>query len=155
MMPLLPDGTLTAFLRTDKTSYRISEKITLEVSLTNTSGRDVWVYRHTVWPHANITVVVNPFPWTGEARFVDHWTFPLRSRNDLIRLVPKQSLRMTQTEVVSEFGIATGGEYEFTAHYRSPLPEGLSYLQPEFDVSFWSSAQKPVVSNTVKLSFRE
>lgn len=121
-------------LITDKTTYKLGEKIVVQVLLTNKSKLPVYVYGWFDWGEsASVSLWlkdVSSGKAISQTTIPDAISPPPGSKDDFVKLLPNHVYGVTLTTDLSELGAQKGGAYALVAQYHSPIPASMGYGLP-------------------------
>ncbi len=145
---------LVVALKTDRDSYKLGDKITVHVLLTNTSKSPLYLYAALDWGEsASLTLWVKDAA-TGkdvpEEFIADTLPPPPASKEAFIKLLPHHIYGVEFTSSLADLNIRQRGTYELVAEYHGPIPASMNFGLP-----IWSRENGSVSSNTLKIRVGE
>jgi len=142
---------LSVRVKSDKTSYRLHDKIQFEIIRENTGKAELFIYRRWEWGASSKLRV---FDSNGSEMKNLLWATddpPPLTSTDFILLNPGESFGTQLQKRASDF-VKLPGEYEFVVEYSSYLSDELAGKHiKRTDVPFWSQRRGTVESNRIKL----
>jgi len=114
---------LAVSVRSAKTTYRITEKIQLEIQVSNVGQNTLLINRHPGWGVGRIDIRV--FDSNGKevvTSFLADEVPPLPKADDFLELGPNEFFGVRVEEPITHF-VNSAGMYEMIVDYTSPLPE--------------------------------
>lgn len=145
---------LVVRLKTDRNSYKLGDKITVRVLLTNRSKSPLYLYAALDWGESaslslwvKDTVSGKDVP---EEFIADALPPPPASRDAFIKLLPDHIYGVVLVSSLADLNIREKGAYELTAEYHSPVPSSMS-----FGLTIWGREKGSVPSNMVKITVNE
>lgn len=144
-------SSLVVTLKTDKATYRLGGKITVQVLLTNRSKRALYLYSALDWGEsASLSL------WIKDAAsgkdipenvIADALPPPPASKDAFIKLLPDHVYGVVLTSSLAELNIREKGSYKMVVEYHSPIPSDMSFGLP-----IWSREEGAVLSNWVTIA---
>lgn len=141
-------------LKTDRASYKLGDKITVQVLLTNSSKSPVYLYAALDWGEsAGLSLWVKDAV-SGknipEEFIADALPPPPASKDAFIKLLPDHIYGVVLTSSLAELNVRKKGSYELVAEYHSPIPSKMSFGLP-----IWSQEHGAITSNRVTITVGE
>lgn len=148
------DSPLVVSLKTDRNSYKLGDKITVRVLLTNRSKNTLYLYAALDWGEsASLSLWVKDAVSgkdVPEEFIADALPPPPVSKDAFIKLLPDHVYGVVLTSSLADINIREKGVYELIAEYHSPIPSSMAFGLP-----IWSREKGPVSSDTVKITVGE
>lgn len=144
---------LSVKVTTDRTSYRLSDEIRLEIARRNVGTSGLFIYSRWEWGISKIRVFDSKGNEVRDAMYplpVDDP--PPLTAADFVLLQPGQSSATRIERRVSELVKSHPGEYELVVEYVPYLSDHLArrYIKQP-DIPFWSEQRGTVTSNRIKI----
>ena len=145
-----PRTQLAVHLTTDRTSYRLTDNIQLDVARENAGTSGLFIYRRWEWGISKIRVFDSKGNELKDVAYPIDDPPPLRAA-DFILLEPGQLFATRVERRMNEF-VKRPGEYEFVVEYIPYLSDDLArkYIE-RTDIPFWSRQRGAVRSNRIKI----
>lgn len=144
--------TLSASIRSAKSSYSIKENIRLEIQLGNVGGGSLLVWRHSGWGVGRMNVrVFDSNDKEVFTTFLADEVPPPPRENDFIVLEGGEFFGTRLNEDATHF-VNTPGTYDIFVEYTSPLTE--QYLRKSLrlpPLPLWPRERGTIVSNKVRI----
>jgi len=136
---------------TDKTTYKPTDRLKLQVLLTNTSNGTVYVYAILSWGYsASLTLHISDSSGKGVQmkRFDDSITPPPPpdDKNAFVRLYPQHFLGTYYNSSIDELNLSKPGEYTLLVEYHSPISATNVQLSP-----FWGRENGVIGSKPIHI----
>lgn len=148
------ESPLVVTLKTDRSSYKLGDKITIRVLLTNRSESPLYLYAALDWGEsASLSLWVKDAVSgkdVPEEFIADALPPPPTSKDAFIKLLPDHIYGVVLVSNPADLNIREKGIYELTAEYHSPVPSSMSFGLP-----IWGREKGSVSSNTVKITVGE
>lgn len=133
---------------TDKKFYKLNDKITIRVLLTNISEKPIYIFDDlALGESASLSLwAINAKSNRAvtQTRMFDALPPPPRSKDRFIKLESGYIYGVTYTFKFEELGILKGGKYKLVANYHSPIPSGYSFGLPTWTREMGEVAAIPV-----------
>jgi hypothetical protein len=145
---------LVVRLKTDRNSYKLGDKITVRVLLTNRSKNPLYLYAALDWGEsASLSLWVKDAASgkdVPEEFIADALPPPPASKDAFIKLLPDHVYGVVLTSSLADLNIREKGVYELTAEYHSPVPSSMGFGLP-----IWSREKGSLPSNAVRITVNE
>lgn len=138
-------------ISTDKTVYKLNDRLKLQALLTNTSKDTLYIYAILSWGYsASLTLHVSDSLGRGvQAKHFDDSITPLpppNDRNAFVRLYPQHFLGTYYYSSIDELNLNKPGEYTLFVEYHSPISAAGVQLKP-----FWGRENGTIRSKPVRI----
>jgi hypothetical protein len=137
-------------IRSDKSRYKLKDKIRIDVTLTNKHpARDIFVYGTLKWGYrASLTENISDSSGKRVSpKIISEDLTPPISRNDMslfVKLLPKHFLGTYLAEEIDQLKLSKPGKYSIVVEYHCPIAE------EDVDLAgFWSREDGVIRSNIV------
>jgi hypothetical protein len=138
-------------LKTDKSSYKLGDEITVQVLLTNRSKSPLYIYAPLDWGESASLSLWLKDAVSGkdvpEEFIADALPPPPTSKEAFVKLLPNHVFGVVLTSRLAQLNVQKTGSYELTAEYHSPIPASMN-----FGLSIWSREQGALASNRVTIT---
>lgn len=142
---------LVVTLSTDKSSYKLGDKVAVEVLLTNTSKGPLYLYAALDWGEsASLSLWVKDAVSgkdVPEEFIADALPPPPVSKDVFVKLLPDHVYGVVLTSNLADLNIRKTGSYELVAEYHSPIPSSMGFGLP-----IWSRESGTISSNRVTIT---
>jgi hypothetical protein len=138
----------------DRPTYALKGEAILDVLLTNTSDRPIFVYSNLGWGGSASLSIWFKDTATGkdvaEEVIHDSMTPPPTSKDDFVKILPRHIYGRSIRSSIAQLNIRKSGTYEVVAEYHSPVPRSCSFGLP-----IWGREDGTVVSNRVTIKIED
>jgi hypothetical protein len=137
-----------------KPTYKINERIVVQVLLANTSKSPVYIYSPLEWGQsASVSLWIKDLHSgkdVAQTTISDALPPPPSSKDDFVKLLPNHIFGIALTTDALELGADQGGTYELVAQYHSPIPSDMNFGLPILSRETGSISSSPILLRVEK-----